>query len=210
MSYAAREKYDEPGRAQRYRSRSERRNREEWALLARALDALTPAPTRAWDVPCGTGRVAEALLARGVPTWCGDLSPAMRAQTETRLAGREGFEGAREVDLEAPAEDLPTAEVVICFRFFHHLPDAATRARVLRGLRALTTRDVLLSFHHPVSAHNATRRLRRLVGGPRSDRYTLWPRTLRAEAQACGLRLQRVFALGRWRRELWLAHLRRA
>ena len=148
MSYAARTKYDEPGRADRYGRRSPKRDEEEWRLLERLLARLDPAPRAALDVPCGTGRVAERLIQAGIPTQAADLSPAMRAACEERLAGREGFRGVVPADLEAetPAVAL-RADLVVCFRFLHHLPDAAARGRVLRGLAALTGRDLLLSFH---------------------------------------------------------------
>ena len=209
MSYAGRTKYDEPGRAARYRERSARRDAEEWALLAGLLDTLEPAPRTALDAPCGTGRIAERLLARGLEVTCGDLSPAMRAESEARLAGRAGYRGTVALDLEAPGPEAPApADLVVCLRFLHHLPDGAHRARVFAGLRALARRDVLLSFHHPVSAHNLSRALRRLVGGARGDRHTLTPGALRTEAAAAGLALVRCVPLARWRREFWLAHLR--
>ena len=48
-----------------------------------------------------------------------------------------------------------------------------------------------------------------LVGGPRADRRPIWPRRLRAECAQAGLRWRGAFALGRYRRELWLAWLER-
>lgn len=208
MTYAARTKYDEPGRAARYRARSPRRDTEEWALLARCLDVLDP-PTSALDAPCGTGRVAERLLERGIRVRAADLSPAMRAETAARLEGREGFLGVVPLDLDGDVDAAGLrADLVVCFRFLHHLPDAAARGRVLRSLGRLTGRDLLLSFHHPVSAHNLSRGLRRLLTGKRGDRHALTTRRLRREARAAGLELVRVRALGAWRRDLWIAHLR--
>ena len=209
MSYAGRSKYDEPGRAERYRGRSRRRDAEEWALLEALLARLEPAPQTALDAPCGTGRIAERLLAHGLDVQCADLSPAMRAETQARLEAEAGYLGVCPLDLEAPGADGPRpADLVVCFRFLHHLPSAEHRARVFAALRALTTRDVILSFHHPVSFHNLGRWLRRLRGGSRGDRYTLTPGALRREARAAGLRVERLVPLGRWRREFWLAHLR--
>lgn len=209
MSYAGRSKYDEPGRAARYRERSPRRDEEEWALLARLLDRLEPAPVTAWDVPCGTGRIAARLLARGLDVRCADLSPAMRAETAGRLEAEAGYLGTRAIDLEDLGDrPPPPADLVVCFRFLHHLPDPAHRARVLASLRALTTRDVIVSFHHPVSAHNLGRLGRRVLKGVRGDRHTLSPRRLRREAAAAGLEVVRLAPLARWRREFWLAHLR--
>jgi SAM-dependent methyltransferase len=210
MTYAARTKYDQPGRAARYGARSPRRDAEEWALLERCLAALPP-PGSALDVPCGTGRIGERLLDRGIPVRAADLSPAMRRETEARLAGRAGFLGVVALDLDgdAPAEGLE-ADLVVCFRFLHHLPGTASRHRVLANLARLTRRDLLLSFHHPVSVHNLARGLRRVLTRRRGDRYALTVGRLRREAASAGLVLVGVRALAAWRRDLWVAHLRPA
>lgn len=210
MTYAARTKYDRPGRAARYRARSPRRDAEEWALLERCLAPL-PVPESALDVPCGTGRIAAHLLERGIPVRGADLSPAMRRETEERLVGRPGFLGVVPIDLDAGGtpEGL-AADLVVCFRFLHHLPGEADRSRVLANLGRLTRRDLLLSFHHPVSVHNLARGARRVLTGRRGDRYALTVGRLRLEAAEAGLDLVAVRALAAWRRDLWIAHLRPA
>lgn len=211
MSYAGRSKYDEPGRAQRYQDRSRRRDEEEWRLLASLLDGLPEAPQDALDVPCGTGRIAERLLERGIPTRCADLSPAMREATEARLAGTDGYGGAFALDLEHAEAAAPhAADLVVCFRFLHHLPSAAHRARVWRTLRALTRSGghLLVSFHHPVSAHNLDRLWKRVLLRRRGDRHTLGRGRLRREAAAAGLEVVRFRALAAFRRELWVALLK--
>lgn len=209
VSYAARTKYDEPGRAERYAARSARRNAQEWALVARVLDGLAVRPKDALDVPCGTGRIAERLLERGVPTRCADLSTAMRQQTEERLGDHSDYGGAIELDLENPVEPLPdAADLVVCLRFLHHLPDAAHRRRVLATLRRLTRGHLLLSFHHPISFHNLTRGLRRLLTRRRGDRYAISPARLRAEAEAAGFEVLSMRGLAPYRRDFWVAAMR--
>lgn len=208
MSYAGREKYDEPGRAARYRERSVRRNEEEWTLLEAVLRELPAPPSSALDVPCGTGRIAERLLALGIPTRGADLSPAMREETAARLKGRPGFGGVVPLDLEDPGDSPPdSAELVVCLRLLHHLPDRAHRQRVLKTLRRLCGGHVILSFHHPLSLHNAKRAARRLFTGRRGDRYTIHPAALRREAAEAGLDLVGCRALAPYRREFWLAWL---
>ncbi len=208
MSYAGRTKYDEPGKARAYAARSAKRDAEEWTLLSRLLDDLPQPPGSALDVPCGTGRIAEQLMGRGIPTRAADLSPAMRAEAERRLSGKPHFLGLETIDLEAVPADATPADLVVCFRFLHHLPDAAHRERVLRGLRALTQGTLLLSFHHPVSFHNLSRGIRRLFTRRRGDRYTLSKKELREEAAAAGLRMVDARGLAAYRRELWVAVLR--
>jgi SAM-dependent methyltransferase len=208
LTYGARTKYDQPGRARRYAARSARRDEEEWRLLASVLDGLPVAPRDALDVPCGTGRIARRLLERGIPTRGADLSAAMRGEAWASLRGAPGFLGVVAMDLEeAPTDPSLPADLVVCFRFLHHLPDAATRGRVLRSLRALTRGTLLLSFHHPVSPHNARRTLARWLTGRRSTRRTMGVRRLRAEAAAAGLDLVGVRALSPYLRELWVAVL---
>ena len=208
MGYAGRAKYDKPGRAARYRERSKRRNEEEWALLASLLEGLPTQPQSALDVPCGTGRIAERLLALGITTVAADLSPAMRAETAARLEGQAGFGGVVALDLEDAGEQPPEgADLVVCLRLLHHLPDRAHRQRVLKTLRSLCRGHLILSFHHPVSLHNAKRAVRRLFTGRRGDRYTIRPAALEREAAEAGLRLIDCMALAAYRREFWLALL---
>ena len=212
MDYAGRHKYDLPGRAERYRDRSSRRNAEEWALLEGVLDRL-PAPTHVLDVPCGTGRIAEALRLRGLDTACGDLSPAMREATDSRMAALRAAGdqaplgrhlGTHAIDLEAPPGALEPADLVVCFRFFHHLPDEAARLRALEGLRKLTGGHLVLSFFHPVSAHNLSRQVKARLRGRPSDRHTIGRRALTALARKAGFEAQGFQGLAPWRRDLWL------
>jgi SAM-dependent methyltransferase len=206
--YAGRTKYDEDGRAARYAARSPRRHAEEWRLVTRVLEGV-PWPATVVDAPCGAGRLSAELLERGSSVRALDLSPAMRAEAERALAGRERLLGIEAFDLEgAPPPPAWRAELAVCFRFLHHLPDAATRGRVLRSLAALSSRHVLVSFHHPVSLHHATRVLRRALGGRRGDRHAITLRRLRAEARDAGLDFVRARALAPGLRDLWVALFR--
>ncbi len=124
------------GRAARYARRSARRDAEERALLARVLPPAAPGAT-VLDAPCGVGRLAAFLLERGYAVRGADLSPAMREGAEAALGPHPRWLGVEPLDLEAPATATAAAyDLVLCFRFLHHLPDAATRARVLRSLAA--------------------------------------------------------------------------
>ncbi len=206
-SYAGRTKYDAPGRAARYTRRSARRDAEERALLSRVVPAATPGAT-ALDVPCGVGRLTAFLLERGYRVRGADLSAAMREGAEAALTARAGWLGAEPLDLEAPpSATAATYDLVLCFRFLHHLPDAAARARVFRSLAARARGPVVVSYHHPVSLHHLSRALRRIVTGRRGDRHAITTSRLRREAAACGLQLVHAVALARYRRDLWVAVL---
>jgi SAM-dependent methyltransferase len=204
-AYAGREKYDRDDRAARYANRSPRRHAEEWRLVERVLDG-DPWPATVLDAPCGAGRMAAEMLARGSTVRAADLSPAMRAQCAKALDGRERFQGVVTLDLEdASPPPAWRAELVLCFRFLHHLPGAAARGRVLRTLAALSSDRVLVSFHHPVSAHQVARAVRRVVTGRAGDRHAVTLARLRREAAEAGLSFVRAKALGAGRRDLWAA-----
>lgn len=206
-TYAGRTKYDAPGRAARYARRSARRDAEERALLARVLPAAAAGAT-ALDAPCGVGRLAAFLLERGFAVRGADLSPAMREGAEAALGPHPRWLGAEPLDLEAaPTATAATYDLVLCFRFLHHLPDAAARARVLRSLAARARGPVIVSYHHPVSVHHVARALRRLLTGRRGDRHALTTSRLAREAAACGLRLERAVGVAPYRRDLWVAVL---
>lgn len=206
-AYAARTKYDEPGRAQRYAARSPRRHAQEWRLVERLLRSR-PRPREVLDVPCGTGRMAAEFLARGTAVRCADLSPAMREETGGRLAGRPGFLGLEAIDLESDVPPgVPRYDLVLCFRFLHHLPDAATRRRVLAHLGARCRGTLVVSFHHPVSLHQLARGVRRLVTGRRGDRHAVTLRALRRDAAAVGWAVVAAAGLAPGLRDLWVALL---
>jgi SAM-dependent methyltransferase len=199
-------KYDEPGRADRYASRPARRHAEEVALVDALLAPLGP-PRDVLDAPCGTGRMAAVFLDRGARVRCADLSPSMRAAASRALADQPDFGGVFPLDLRAPLPDPPPepADLVLCFRFFHHLPDGQARRAVLRTLAALSRRHVLLSFFHPVSAHAAARAARRALTGRRGDRHAVTLGRLADEAAEAGLALVSHRALAPYRRDLWAA-----
>lgn len=205
MSYAGRTKYDDPGRVKRYEARDAGRHREEWALIERSLSGIAP-PATVLDVPCGTGRIAAEFLARGAFVRCADLSPAMREAAASALMGRRGLLGVEAIDLEeSPPPVGWAAHLVVCFRLLHHLPDVATRGRVLATLAALAKPYLLVSFHHPLSGHNLARAVRRLASGVVGDRHSITVSRLAREAAEHGLVLRQTAALAAYRRELWVA-----
>jgi SAM-dependent methyltransferase len=145
----------------------------ETRLVARAL-AQAGAEGPLLDCPCGAGRLIPALARRGARVTAVDLSKAM-----VREAG-----GTRALRLVGSADALPFADgafdTVVCHRLLHHFAEPEGRARVLRELARVARRAVVLSF-----SDAGTRRARRST-----RRAALTAGRLRAEAAACGLRLE--------------------
>ena len=203
--YAGRTKYDEPGRAARYAERDARRHDEEWRLVERVL-AGRPWPKAVLDAPCGAGRMALEFARRGSSVVAADLSPSMRKEAERAVQSAGAGVRVEALDLEAPdPPEALAAELVVCYRFFHHLPDAAARGRVLATLSRLARPAVLVSFHHPASLHHLSRALRRVLTLRKGDRHAITLQRLKQEAAEHGLRFVRAVALSPGLRDLWVA-----
>ena len=207
VAYAGRTKYD-AARARRYEKRSARRQAEEWSVVERLLAGHAP-PRTVLDAPCGTGRIAAEFLARGSSVRLADWSDDMLALARANVGAHASVLGVERLDLEAPPEaDAATHELVICLRFFHHLPDDDRRGRVLASLRARASDAIIVSFHHPASAHHLARAVRRLVTGRRGDRFSNTLRELERLAHPLGLRLEHAAAVAPYLRDFWAARFR--
>jgi len=159
------ERWGSRERARHYargRFRSWRRAERDPAQVARILArAWRGSPgARVLDVPCGTGRLFEAIARSAKASPIGvDVSAGMLAEA------REREPRARLV--RASAWQLPFADrsfdVVIACRLLHHVGEEEALARVLGELVRVTDRLLVASFFDSASWHalRAERRLRR-------------------------------------------------
>lgn len=159
------------------------------ARLLRHLPNEGPPIKSVLDVPCGAGRMRNAIPAR----WTGvDISPSMVVQAS---------EGAGAV-MRGSAAALPFAQdafdAVLCCRLIHHYPGAADRTRVLDELFRVAGSYVLLSYWDARSLTAWRRRtrgpLRRRKG--HGVRFPVPWEVLRAEIEARGGKvLGRAFSM---------------
>lgn len=180
--------------ARRYQDRKKPgKHRAEMRLVDRAL-AHVPRRDRVLDLPCGYGRVMEHLHARGFAVSGADLSQPMLELARQKLE-RIGWSGTLErQDLLALGYPACAFDTLVCFRVFHHFPDAATRAQAVSELCRVAAQRVLLSY---LSPHSFTSRLDRLRIGLRLKQPNRHPTAL-AELEGyferCGFRLVRDYA----------------
>ena len=189
--YPKRRIYDEE-RAQQYAGRSPDRHRAEVALLRRILAGIPTGETL--DIPCGTGRLGPVLADLGCRVTRADLSPPM-----LHLAG--GGVGADAAHL--PFRDR-SFDLVVCHRFLHHLHPEEMEP-VLAELARVAGRHLVFTFFHPVSLHGLTRRIRCLLQGRHSGRFSHRPGRLESILRPRGLEPLRYAAQKPYLRELWLA-----
>ena len=161
-------RYDAVTRSSRYRDRNPRRTAKELALLASVWPG---APTDiVLDSPCGAGRLREFILSTGAKWTGADRSASMLAEVRAR------YPDALILHCDAtslPLDDRCVAGTVV-FRLLHHL-DASTAEQVVREATRVAANFVVISFFHPISAHNLKRRAKQLF--LRTARHPFHPET---------------------------------
>jgi 2-polyprenyl-3-methyl-5-hydroxy-6-metoxy-1,4-benzoquinol methylase len=157
--------------AAQYLKRKPKRERAERRMVEEALRML-PTGTSLIDVPCGNGRMTEAAAAYGCLTTGADMSEHVLANARSAFE-EAGLKGSFEVeDIEHLSYEDRSFDVVLCFRYFHHLPTHEIRERVSNELVRVAKNYVFVSYMHPWSLTSLKRRLRHLVGGKKSKQHT--------------------------------------
>lgn len=115
------------------------------------------------DVPCGTGRITEYLLNRGLTLTGGDVSLPMLEQARARCVRFGDRATFRRLDLDRL--DMPDGafDLVTCVRLFHHL-GSGDRGRVLAELARVSRRWVLVNVSYSSPYYRLRRRGKRLLG----------------------------------------------
>jgi 2-polyprenyl-3-methyl-5-hydroxy-6-metoxy-1,4-benzoquinol methylase len=166
-------------------------DRLEKRILRKAFAGLRPNATIA-DVPCGTGRLAEALLEYGHRVHGFDISPQMLAVAARKL-GRFGdrfkpwVRDARE--LAAHEERFDGA---LCARVLMHFP-FAEQVEFLKSVAAVTDGPVVFSQGLDTPLQRLRRRVKRLLKHQNPAIYPLKPVEMKELIKAAGLREVRRF-----------------
>jgi ubiquinone/menaquinone biosynthesis C-methylase UbiE len=111
------------------------------------------------DIPCGSGRFSIHLARKGYAVSAADYSEYMLELTrETARATKLSFPV-----FKADVENLALAdrqfESVLCFRIFHHFPEAAIRQRVAAEICRVAEKHVAISYFSPYSFSSLKREL---------------------------------------------------
>jgi len=192
VAYRGRIKYDKPT-AVAYQRVDPRKNQIELRLVDRAF-ALVPKALTVLDVPCGGGRVAVHLAQKGYSVSAADLSEAM-IEIARQAAAAGGVQCPVErQDIEKMTYPAQSVGAVICFRLFHHFPDAPIRERVVTELCRVAKRFVVLSYFSPTSVTSIKRKMTAAMGGKRSQKHATSLREVEGYFGKSGFRLVKNFA----------------
>ena len=182
------------------------RRRLNFLALERRLRAVlrdVPAGGAVLDAPCGTGILTRLFASLGLRVTSLDISAAMLEASVERSPGR--------AHVRADVERLPFAagafDAVVCNRFLMHVPEDV-RPALLRELARVSRGPVVVTLCHPYTLKSFTRALRRTLGMRARRPPRLGMAQIRREAEAAGLRLERVTTVVPLFSEVWVAVLR--
>jgi SAM-dependent methyltransferase len=179
-------RWQDPDAGARYREqrfRTPAAARRDLGLVRRLLRrGAVPRPVRrVLDVPCGTGRLGEALIPAAELYVGLDLSPSMLAANPwpRRLLGSA---------FGLPFAD-DTFDLVVCCRLLHHLAEPELREDLVRELVRVSRRFLAMSFWDAGSLPALRRRRARRRPERPADRRVSLPRRALAELlTSCGAR----------------------
>lgn len=118
-------------------------NDRERRIIRECFDQLPP-ETVVLDMPCGTGRLAEPILERGLRVHGADISEQMLEVAQGRLS-RFGDKFSTEIiDAFAGGNGTPRFEAALCARVLMHFP-LEEQIKFLRGVVAHTRTRVVIT-----------------------------------------------------------------
>jgi ubiquinone/menaquinone biosynthesis C-methylase UbiE len=162
-------------------------------VIVRAFDDV-PRSWRIADIPCGTGRLAEALLGAGFRVHGMDISSEMLSVARRRLA-RFGDAFTCEVaDARTIGRDGPEYEAALCARVLMHFP-LEHQIALLAGVARATKWRVVLSHSYSSPYQRFRRRVKRFLGHQEPARFPVTGDQIRELLGGAGLKEQRRYHL---------------
>jgi len=163
VRYRGKEKYDR-STALAYTDRPLKQHAAEMALIDRVFRHI-PQAHRVLDLPCGGGRVAVHLARMGYQVTGADHSPAMVEIARHTLDANSLACPVDQQDIEALTYADRQFDTIVCFRLFHHFPNAEIRQKAVSELCRVAASYVALSYFSPLSLTSLRTRLRMALGG---------------------------------------------
>ncbi len=143
-------------------------NDREKRLVVRAFAGL-PAGARLADIPCGTGRLAEPLLAAGYRVHGMDISQQMLDVAARRLARFGEAFTTSVADAKTLARPAEPFDGVLCARVLMHF-DLDEQIEFLRGVARLTDGIVVINHSFSSPYQRLRRRVKKMLGHQASAR----------------------------------------
>jgi 2-polyprenyl-3-methyl-5-hydroxy-6-metoxy-1,4-benzoquinol methylase len=168
-------------------------------LEARALaKALSHVPNNSTivDLPCGTGRLAQFLLARGYRVVGMDISPAMLEVARERLIAYGDRFTTQVTDVFSISDPKPVCDAALCARVLMHFP-LQQQAAFLRGVASLTRGPILFTQSLITPYQRMRQRAKRILRVRSSVRHPLTPTQLDELLKHAHLTLEGLYWIAR-------------
>lgn len=148
------------------------------------------------DAPCGTGRLAGALLAAGYRVHGLDISDAMLRVARRRLQKYGPQFTCAVADARHLAANPPTHEGALCARVLMHFP-LEQQVEFLAGVATLSRSTVVISHSLDSPYQRFRRRIKRFLGHQPSVNYPLTNEAIKQLLARAGLRERKRYRLCR-------------
>jgi SAM-dependent methyltransferase len=160
------------------------------SLEKRAIQAAfadLPAGAHIVDAPCGTGRLAEVMLARGFRVTGMDISPAMLEVAKRKLSRFGGQFQVRIADLRHPPTFDDRFDAALCARVLMHFP-LPEQITFLSNVSSLVRSRIVFTQGVDTTYHRMRHRLKGLLPTQRPAVYPVRPAELRELIAGASLR----------------------
>jgi ubiquinone/menaquinone biosynthesis C-methylase UbiE len=156
----------------------------------RHVRGIMPQPS-VLDIPCGTGRITELLLAQGLTVLGGDISEPMIEIARGKLAPLGHQIAFRRLDVDNL--DLPdrSFDVITCIRLLNHLMPRE-RARALHEMSRVSRRFVIANVSFVSPLYRVASRLKSTFGIVQPKEPWTW-HELHEQGSDAGLRIRDYF-----------------
>jgi 2-polyprenyl-3-methyl-5-hydroxy-6-metoxy-1,4-benzoquinol methylase len=155
-------------------------------LVAKCFSRLPKGSTIA-DAPCGTGRLAEALLDAGYRVHGFDISGAMLGVAQQRLASHGENFTFEVVNLKDRPPSGPVFDGALCARVLMHFP-LDQQVEFLTGVAGLSRSVVVINQSLDSGYQRFRRTLKRWMGNQASARFPVTNEEIRVLLEGSGLR----------------------
>lgn len=139
------------------------------------------------DMPCGTGRLADALLQHGYRVHGMDISREMLSVAQTRLKQYGDHFTMEVADAKHLTQQAPAYDGALCARVLMHFP-LQQQIEFLAGVAHLSHGRVVINHSLSSPYQRLRRRIKRLLGHQESARHPITNREIKALLDGAGLR----------------------
>lgn len=156
--------------------------------------AGVPVGARIADIPCGTGRLAESLLAAGYKVHGMDISAQMLDVASARLT-RFGSAFTTEVaDAKALTRAHDQFDAVLCARVLMHF-ELEEQIEFLRGVTQITRGPIVINHSYSTPYQRFRRGVKRMLGNQPPARHPVSASDIDRLLNSCQLKEMRRFRL---------------